>query len=568
MKPQTTKWLFSVPGRNNLSVILLTILQALNGASGVLYALFLRGIVDAAQNKDPEGFQLGVIELIALVLFQQILHAFIRHLREQICSTVENAFKARLFHVLMHKDYLHVSAIHSGEWLTRLTNDCSVVANGYVDVIPGFVEMIVKLISAVIMILILEYRFIFILIPIGLLLLLFTTLFRAKMKKLHKDVQTADGELRIQLQERLSSLLMVRSYAAEDKVETEAREKMALHKTARMKRVNFSNFCNFGFGLCMSGIYLLGIAWCGYGILKGQITFGTLTAITQLITQLQSPLANVTAYLPRYYTMLASAERLMEAENLEDDVTAEPMSTSEVRSFYRDQLEAICLNGVTFKYFPAAKSLDELSKEGLTPSVTDLTLEIHKGEYVAFTGSSGCGKSTALKLLTCVYSPDEGERWLLEKNGTKKELTPSWRRLFAYVPQGNHLMSGSIRDVISFADSDQKAPVSDEQIWSALEVACAKEFVSELSDGLDTLLGERGTGLSEGQMQRLAIARALYSESPILLLDESTSALDAETEKNLLTNLRNMTDRTVIIVTHRPAALEICDRVIPFSEPN
>jgi ATP-binding cassette subfamily B protein len=136
--------------------------------------------------------------------------------------------------------------------------------------------------------------------------------------------------------------------------------------------------------------------------------------------------------------------------------------------------------------------------------------------------------------------------------------------LFAYVPQGNALMNGTIREVVSFADPD--AAYDEARLKRALQIACAEEFVSELSDGADTLLGERGTGLSEGQMQRLSIARAIFSGSPVLLLDEATSALDADTEKQLLTNLRAMTDKTVVIVTHRPAALTICDRVLDFTE--
>ena len=153
---------------------------------------------------------------------------------------------------------------------------------------------------------------------------------------------------------------------------------------------------------------------------------------------------------------------------------------------------------------------------------------------------------------------------LVGKDGSSQPLDSRWHRLFAYVPQGNQLMSGTIRDIVSFADKSQSG--DEEKIARALKIACADEFVGELESGIDTLLGERGTGLSEGQMQRIAIARAIFSESPVLLLDEATSALDSQTEKRLLENLRSMTDKTVVIVTHRPAALEICDRVLKFSE--
>lgn len=203
-------------------------------------------------------------------------------------------------------------------------------------------------------------------------------------------------------------------------------------------------------------------------------------------------------------------------------------------------------------------------QEKMPPVLEYLSLEIRKGEHVAFCGQSGCGKSTALKLLMCVYQPDEGGRYYLSQDGKTHAMTASFRRLFAYVPQGNALMSGSIRDVVSFADPD--AAHDDQRLWHALSIACAKDFVGELDDGPDTILGERGMSLSEGQMQRLAIARAVFSNAPILLLDEVTSALDVETEKRLLENLRGLPDRTVITVTHRPTVLSICDRVLRFEE--
>ena len=393
--------------------------------------------------------------------------------------------------------------------------------------------------------------------------LLFTWYFRRSLKRLHKNTQEADGKLRIFLQERLTGLMMIRSFVAEEQTLAATEKKLTDHKSARMKKSLFSTVCNFGFGAAMSGMVLFGVGWCGYGILKGSISFGTLTAMIQLITQIQVPFANITGFLPQYYAMIASAERLMEAESFESDAS-DAKSSDEIRNFYANELRAIGLKNASFTYYPLSDAVSDTERENMPVVLHNLTLQIRKGEYVAFTGHSGCGKSTALKLLMCVFRPDSGQRYFEDRNGVCGELTGEYRRLFAYVPQGNCLMSGTIRELVSFAAPDRAD--DNEKLEQALRIACAWDFISQLEQGTDTMLGERGAGLSEGQMQRLAIARAIFSGSPVLLLDEATSALDADTERRLLDNLRRMTDKTVIIVTHRPAALDICDCVMEFTE--
>ena len=589
MRNSTFSWLFTVPGRKKLYILVLILANALYGASSVVYSLFLREIVDAATGGNRPEFWHYIILTGGLVAAQVTLRFIMRWLNELARASLENTFKGRLLNTLMLRDYLEVNAVHSAEWLNRLTNDAVVVANGYVDILPGFAGMAVRVVSAVVMIIVLEPHFAALLLPAALVFVGLTLVFRRVLKRYHKKVQEADGRLRIFLQERISSMLMIRSFAAEKQTMDKADEKMRGHLDARLKRNRFSNFANTGFGIAMSGLYLFGVGWCGLGILKGTVTFGTLTAMTHLISQIQFPLTNISGYLPRYYAMIASAERLMEAEAF-DAGEEEASSLAEMKDFYDHHLQAIGLRDVSFSYLPSMELPEEAGADTqeMPEVLQHLSLEIRKGEYVAFTGHSGCGKSTALKLLMCVYRPDSGERYFISREGARDhlskragdsanvpdsanthrtgsaDLTSAFRRLFAYVPQGNQLMNGTIREVVSFAEPE--AANDDDRLRQALKVACAEEFIADLPDGPDTVLGERGAGLSEGQMQRLAIARAIFSGSPILLLDESTSALDVNTERQLLSNLREMTDKTVVIVTHREAALEICDRVVEFGE--
>lgn len=530
------RFISEVAGGKKGYIVVLLLVQVLLGVSSVFYALFLRNAIDGAVAHDRSAMVQALILLGSLVVGQIALRALIRYFEELAKSGYENAFKKRLFSEILYRDYEQITATHSAEWMNRLTSDTVVVAEGLATILPGIGGMLVKLLSALVMIVILEPRFGFLLIPGGLLLAILTYAFRKHLKQLHKQMQERDGAVRIHLQEQLSGLMVVKAFSKEERAIDETDERMEEHKRARLRKNYFSNLCNIGFGGVMQGAYVLGAVYGAVGIYYGTTSYGTMMAMLQLIGQIQGPFANITGYLPKYYAMIASAERLMEAEKLEKDRTE-----NTVTGISKKDSECFGLSQVSFSYQGESETL---------PVLSEFNLEVKKGEFIAFTGPSGCGKSTVLKLLMGLYHPKQGEVY-----GVQREQC-------AYVPQGNQLMSGTIREVITFGEDAGER--GEERLQKALEVACASEFVKELAQGVETELGERGCGLSEGQMQRIAIARAIYSGREILLLDESTSALDGETEKKVLENIRALTNQTVIIVTHRPQALQVCDRQIAF----
>ena len=550
----TFHFLNEVTGKTKLNIGLLLFLQVFLGMTGVALAWLMRGIIDCAVAKELDGFLMYTVAMVLLVVCHMLFQAGNRFLEEHTRSTLENSLKDRLFSVLLSRDYASVSAVHSGEWMNRLTSDTVVVADGLTQILPGVAGMLVRMVGALVMLLVLVPSLSWLILAGGAILLGTTVLVRRRLKKLHKQVQEADGSLRVYLQERLGSLLMIHAYGREKRMEQEASDRMTEHKKSRMKRNRFSNICNIGFGSIMNFAYVLGAVYCGYGILLGNMSYGTFTAVLQLIGQIQSPFASITGYLPRFYACLASAERLMEAESFAKE-TEERMEQREAERFYEKELVGVEFSEVSFGY--RNPSVQEDVNDQLV--LNQISIQMKKGEYIAITGPSGCGKSTLLKLLLCVYPVTGGDIKLVTKLG-EYPLTSAYRSLFAYVPQGNQLMSGTIREVVAFEEPER---MRDEQLlWKSLSIACADEFVRNLSMGLDSVLGERGCGLSEGQMQRIAIARAICSGNPILLLDEATSALDEDTERQLLANLRAQTNKTVLIVTHRPAALEICDRSV------
>lgn len=556
-------FLYRIAGKLKWNILFLLFVQTGSGICSVCIALFLRNIIDAAAAGSRNGLLKAVCGFIGLVCLQLCLKAFDRLLAEATRGRLENRLKVYLYERLLERTYGSVTAVHSGEWMNRLTNDTTVVANGLTDILPGAAGMLVRLAGAVIMISLLEPAFLYLILPAGGIMLLFSASFRNVMKRLHKKMQEADGNLRVFLQESLESLLIVHSYSAEKEMMDEAKNKMKAHQTARMERNLFSTLCNLGFGALMNFAYAAGAVLGGLGILAGTMSYGTFTAVLQLIGQAQAPFANLSGFVPRFYAMLASAERLLEADVCKEAETGRVRTLREVRKVYQNELEAFGIRNGTFTYDPPLLKPAGISSKAHMPVVlSGLDLVMKKGQYTAFIGPSGCGKSTVLKLLMCLYSLNRGECFL-QLNGEQVKLDASWQRLFAYVPQGNYLMSGTIREIVSLADRERQS--EEKEIWQALKTACADTFVSDLEQGIDTLLGEHGKGLSEGQMQRLAIARAVFSRRPILLLDECTSALDEATEKRLLKNIREMTDQTVLLVTHRPEAIHICDQIFRFS---
>lgn len=258
MKHGALKWLYQMSGKTKLQIALLTLVQALLGAAGILYALALKDIINAAVDADRHRFFFSVGFFTSIVCLQVALRAVNRWLDELTKSTLENRFKSRLFRCVLNKDFSAVSAVHSGEWLNRLTSDTKVTADGLTNIIPGVCSMAVKLVGALIMIIALEPRFCYLIIPGGLLLIGFSYLFRKRIKLLHKQVQEKDGNLRVAMQDSLSSMLVVRSFAIEETATAQAESRMAEHKTARMRKNRFSNFCNIGFGMIMNGAYVVG----------------------------------------------------------------------------------------------------------------------------------------------------------------------------------------------------------------------------------------------------------------------------------------------------------------------
>ncbi len=297
----------------------------------------------------------------------------------------------------------------------------------------------------------------------------------------------------------------------------------------------YNQFLHSGVSAFFQLGYYAALILCSLLILGGAMTYGTMTAILQLVSQIQSPFSNVGDVISSLYKSEAAGERLLEIMNLPDE-DSRRIDAGEVNALY-GSMKALVLDGVSFGY-KDDKVLENASAR------------MEKGEFLLVSGRSGIGKSTLFKLILGVYKPLSGSIYLEDKDGNKRALDESTRGLFAYVPQSNMVFSGTIRENLTFFSGER----SDEQIMSAARLACADEFIEKLHDGLDSQLIERGQGLSQGQAQRIAIARALLTDAPILILDEATSALDADTENKVLNNLSGLGGKSVMFISHRASA--------------
>lgn len=304
---------------------------------------------------------------------------------------------------------------------------------------------------------------------------------------------------------------------------------------------------------------LLVICCCGYRILNGTLEHGTLIAVMNLIGQVQLLFANLSGYVPQYYAMLASAERLMEVEGFADAFVEDPHPLDGVLELYDRELVSIDFRSVSFSYGPITNATSGGTGGGRARSQKEDAHELLRIDPQGLYRSGD--RPIWLRQEYHAQGFDvplpAGRRGACLSPGGEMRLDGRWRELFAYVLQGNQLMAGSIREAITFGDESYYG--DDEGIWRVFRASDAEGFVSELPGGLDAELGEHRSGLSEGQVKRLAIARAIYAGHPVLLLDESTSSLDDGTERDVLTNIKSMTDCTVVLVTHRKAPLGICD---------
>lgn len=537
------KWILKICKSQIPTLAFLIAVNIIHGVTSVFFANFSKNVIDGATVMKDTGYIIKfALALLGVVILQMSLSIIRSCVSERCKGRLDIVLKHHLLDVIMKKDYSTVTSYHTGELQNRMFNDVNIVTDGFTKILPQGIFFVTKLASSLIYLIVLDKIFALVFLIGGCIVFAVTQLFRKQLKALHKKVQETEGKTRSFIQETVSNLLVVKAFSVEDKIQEQTDKLQEDNFIAKIKRRNFSIYANTGLNTVFSVGTVFAVAFGAWRILTGGMTYGDVTAMIQLVNQVQSPFASLSGIMPQYFSMIASAERLMEIDSIkeENQINECPINVDKT---YKD-LREISFENISFKY-----------DRDIIFDNTSLTIK--KGDFVAITGISGIGKSTLLKLLLGVFNAQSG-CITLKTTDSEIAVDKNTRRLFSYVPQGNMVVSGTIRENLTFINDD----VTEDEIAQAVEVSCAKQFIDELPRGLETVIGEKGLGLSEGQIQRLAIARSLLSKAPILLLDEATSALDEKTEKQFLTNLRQLENMTCIIVSHKKAAIEICNKNI------
>lgn len=536
---QIAAWLWHLLCRHRLQVTLNIVLGCLIVLFDFAFIGLTKQTIDLATHK-AEGSLLICALLLLLVLVSLIvLHYSARWVRAILGVKAQNELQQDIFVRILHSDWLERNKHHSGDILNRLERDVRDVTDTVTETAPAFVTVLFRLAGAFLFLFSMDAKlacFTIVIIPFFMLL---SKLYLKKMRKLTREVRDSDSLIQSLLQESIQHQTVVQTLEQQATLSSRLDALQSRLRGQIKRRTRFSSASAAVLSAGFSGCYLVAFLWGVIRLHDGAITYGMLTAFIQLVGQIQIPFRDLSRFIPIMVGALTASERLMELENI-------PLERLD-RSADAGKTPGVRFNHVTYRYTAESRTV-----------LRNFSFDFPPGSQTAVVGETGAGKTTLTRLMLSLIRPDEGTV-LLYGAGAETECSAATRRYFTYVPQGNSLFSGTIRNNLLLGNP----LATDSAMREALSAACA-EFVFKLPQGLDAQCGEQGAGLSEGQAQRIAIARALLRPgSSIMLFDEASSALDALTEERLWKNiLKRCKGKTLIFVTHRTAVISSQTRVL------
>lgn len=536
-------WLWSNSKGARGQAVANTVIGLVDVACQLMWVLACKHAIDIATGIEEGSLVATGIVIATLMLAEIASRAVSRWIHAVTGNKVRNRMRRDVFARLLRCDWLHLQKHHTGDLINRLEGDVAGITTLMTEVIPATIVTATQLLASFVLLFTMSPLLavaIFITLPICLVA---SRVYVKKMRKLNRDVRDSDSRIQSVLQESLQHKELIKSLEQNESTEQQLSDLQSRLQSQIASRTKFSLGTYTIIQLGFAAGYVIAFMWGVDSLADGIITYGTMAAYLQLVSLIQRPTIDLSRYVPGIVSSLTAAERLYELEDIPVEQQGDAVMFKETAG--------VRFNNVTFRY-----------EEDKRLILDNFTFDFPPNSCTAIVGETGAGKTTLIRLLIALINPQGGsiELYNAEERHESSTLT---RRNFVYIPQGNSLVSGTIRDNLLMGNPD----ATDEEMREALRIACA-EYVYELPDGIDSPISERGGGLSEGQAQRIAVARSILRPGSILILDEVTSALDEGTEQEMLRRLtQSKIGKTLIFVTHRPAVIDYCTQVLRIEKP-
>ena len=531
-----TRWLWSHSVGARGAILVNILLGSLTVGLNLLFIFLCKRLVDIATGVEAGSLGPYTVFVLSVVVLRLVVATINVRVENLTNSKMNFIIRKGLYSNLLYAEWLGKEKRHTGDTVNRLESDVSTVTNVIVSDFPQIFTTLVQLVAAIVFLCTMEWRLAALLVLITPLFILFSRIFVRRLREMTRGIRETESEVQSHLQESLQHRMVIQSMENEGRMEDRLDDLQDREYGQIKERTRFNVIARSMVGAAFSFGYIAAFLWGVYGISKGTLTYGVMTAFLQLVGQVQRPLVNLTRQIPSLIYSSTSIDRLMEMEDAPKVVAG----------------DSVRLAG------PAGirvENLDYRYPDGKRMILKDLTFDFPPLSRTAIVGETGVGKSTLIRLMLALLKP-VGGRVALYDEAQEVPASAATRCNLVYVPQGNTLFSGSVRENLRMGNPD----ATEDEMKAALETAVA-DFVFSLPDGLDTRCGEGGSGLSEGQSQRIAIARGLLRPGSILLLDEYSSSLDPETEQKLMDNLtKKAAGKTMIFITHRERIAQLCER--------
>ena len=531
------RWLWIAWRGNRLQAALNAIVGLLSVGVSLTQVWAVKHAIDVASGDEQGNIYMAVAFMGVLILIDFALNISGIWIRNLLGIKAQNRMQQRVLDRILRSEWRGKESRHSGDVLNRLEFDVTNVVNFLTETLPSALSVLAMFIGAFSYLASMEWRLAVLVAAMVPLFVLVSKIYIRQMRGLTRQVRDSDSKVQAFMQEITQNRMLVKTLESGGFMINRLENTQSELRRNVVRRTSFSVFSNFilNFGFTLG--YLVAFLWAAVRMSAGTLSFGGMTAFLQLVSKIQGPARSLTKLVPAFVSVFTAAERLMELEEDPLEEQGDPI-----------MLDAPCgvrLDNVSYAY-----------QDGETNVIDNLSFDFRPGCCTAILGETGAGKTTLVRMLLALLQPQSGSLHIYN-NVEERQLTPRLRANFVYVPQGNTLLSGTIRENLCLG----KHNATDEEMREALIKSCA-EFVFDLPDGLDTACAEKGGGLSEGQAQRICIARALLRNRSVMLFDEATSALDPDTERRLLKNILASHDKTIIFITHRLAVVDYCDDVL------